>query len=87
MAELVREFLHRIVDEHGAVFAIFDFGSRRANGQWEGWLQFQTADTVYLSTSETVQSNRRALEHWANHLSPVYLEGAFRRPRLSAGGS
>jgi len=28
---------------------------------------------------ETTQSNRQALEYWANGLEPIYLEGAFSR--------
>ena len=57
-------------------------GQGRADGTWEGWIEFHPTDANHaiLSTEqETSQPNRTALEYWAAGLEPIYLEGAFAR--------
>jgi hypothetical protein len=59
-------------------------GDERADGTWEGWLEFQSADAKrpsMLTEQETSQPNRTALEYWADGLEPAYLEGAFARAK------
>jgi len=59
------------------------FGRPRADGTWEGWLEFVAigADVVLRTEQETTQSNRQGVAYWALGLEPAYLEGAFARAR------
>jgi hypothetical protein len=57
-------------------------GLERADGTWEGWIEFHPTDATQpiLSTDqETSQPNRAAPEYWADGLEPIYLEGAIAR--------
>lgn len=56
-------------------------GRERADGIWEGWLEFVPDDgsVVLRSQRETTQSNFAALEYWASGLTQVYLVGALER--------
>lgn len=56
-------------------------GRARSDGTWEGWLEFLPDDgsAVIRSSRETTQPNLVDTEYWATGLTPVYLEGAFRR--------
>ena len=61
-------------------------GRIRSDGMWEGWIKFiDLADDERLKTGiETMQSSERAFRYWAAGISPVYLDGAFRRARSRA---
>jgi hypothetical protein len=66
----------------GAVnYVVHVCGQDRADGTWEGWLEFHPTGTgsILSTDQETSQPNRTALEYWADGLEPVYLEGAFAR--------
>lgn len=56
-------------------------GRERADGAWEGWLEFVPDDgsVVLRSQRETTQSNLAALEYWASGLTQIYLVGALER--------
>ena len=55
-------------------------GRIREDGLWEGWIEFERNDGILMRTErETTQPNRTDLAYWATGLTPVYLEGAFRR--------
>ena len=56
-------------------------GRLRDDGLWEGWIEFvREADGhTWTTDTETTQPNRTDLVYWASGLTPVYLEGAFRR--------
>ncbi len=56
-------------------------GQERADGTWEGWLEFHPSGggSILRTDQETSQPNRTALEYWADGLEPVYLEGALAR--------
>ena len=70
-----------LVSSATTTYAVHVCGQERADGTWEGWLEFQPSGTgPILSTGpETSQPNRAALEYWADGLEPVYLEGALAR--------
>lgn len=58
------------------------YGKPRADGMWEGWLEFVPASaelSVLRTSRETKQPDRRALEYWASGLEPLYSAGAFGR--------
>jgi hypothetical protein len=56
-------------------------GGKRADGLWEGWLEFVPHDgsIALRSQRETTQPSLADLEYWAAGLTPVYLEGALAR--------
>jgi hypothetical protein len=87
MAELIQEYSTPIIDESRAVYIARAYGQERADGTWEGWLEFRPEDGrgrgVLRTGQETSQPNRTALEYWASGLEAVYFEGAFLRAASS----
>ena len=82
MAELIHQHVSPLVDAGGRTYAVAVFGEARADGTWEGWIEFHPADAaqpIRRTARETSQPNRAALVYWASGLEPVYLEGAFAR--------
>lgn len=65
------------------------YGKRRADGIWEGWLEFHPSDSsgpVLCTPEETSQPSHNAIEYWAFGLEPVYLEGALARAQRRLPG-
>jgi hypothetical protein len=62
-------------------YAVHVCGQERADGTWEGWIEFHPsgAGPILRTEQETSQPNRAALEYWADGLEPIYLEGALAR--------
>lgn len=62
-------------------YAVHVCGEQRADGTWEGWIEFHPSGlkSILRTDQETSQPNRAALEYWADGLEPVYLEGALAR--------
>lgn len=81
MAEVIADLPYRIVDPNGREFFASVAAAQRHDGTWQGWLEFvPLSDAEPLVTStETTQSNRASLEHWASALEDTYVQGAFRR--------
>src|SRR5215469_2747411 len=78
---LIREHFTRVVSGN-TTYIVHVCGQERANGNWEGWIEFHPTDASQpiLSTErETSQPNRTALEYWADGLEPIYLDGALAR--------
>jgi hypothetical protein len=65
----------------GRVYRAKACGRGRADGTWEGWLEFESVDgeLVWRTSRETTQPNLPDLEYWATGLSSVFLEGALHR--------
>jgi hypothetical protein len=63
------------------LYAAEVWGEQRADGLWEGWVEFVPTDggPVLNTDRETSQSNLQALTYWATGLQPIYLEGALAR--------
>jgi hypothetical protein len=80
MSEII-EHLPYITDTQGRVYYVSVAGNRRADGEWEGWLEFVPLDEydAFITPTETTQSNRGALQHWAEALTETYVQGAFTR--------
>lgn len=80
-AQVLRTFDERIPGPDGLEYVIKICGRLRADGKWEGWVEFvpQGSGPVLRSRRETTQSNLRSLEDWAARLRRVYLEGALAR--------
>lgn len=81
MSELINDLDRRIVDEAGGEYYVSAAGELGPDGRWKGWLEFVPTDdsAVLVSPTETHQSTRAALAHWATTLTDTYLEGAFAR--------
>jgi hypothetical protein len=82
MAQLIHRHSTVVRGFEDAPYEALTFGAQRADGTWEGWIEFQplTAAGAHRSTDrETTQPNLEALAYWASGLEPVFLEGAFER--------
>ncbi len=81
---VIREHTSRLVED-GATYVASICGAERADGTWEGWIEFHPAPSssqpIWRTDQETSQPNRAAIEYWADGLEPIYLEGAFARAR------
>lgn len=81
MPETVANFDTPVQDRFGERYAAKACGRQRADGLWEGWIEFEnmaSAD-VLRTQRETTQSELEDLRYWASGLTPVYLEGALDR--------
>ena len=81
MPETVANFDTPVQDRFGERYAAKACGKVRADGLWEGWIEFENlAGTEVLRTQrETTQSQLDDLRYWASGLTPIYLEGALDR--------
>jgi hypothetical protein len=81
MAEVLREFDATLTDSCGVRYHAHACGAPGRQGLWDGWIEFIPLDGGWpiRSGRETTQPNRDDATYWANGLSEVYLEGAFRR--------
>jgi hypothetical protein len=83
-AELIHEHSTRVKDLDGTTYVARVCGKGRADGTWEGWLEFHPTDghqPMLRTGRETSQPNRVSIEYWASGLEPIYLDGAFARAR------
>src|SRR5262245_49622749 len=90
MAELIREHSTSVVGEDGTTYVVRIWADERADGTWEGWLEFDPKDrsrALLRTERETSQPNRAAVDYWATGLEPVYLDGAFARARPAAAAA
>lgn len=80
---LVREY-PMIVTAANRDYRVRICALERADGTWEGWLEFHPQDRGLSrrTAQETSQPNLTALEYWADGLEPVYIEGAFERAKI-----
>lgn len=80
-AETLVEYPSSLIGEDGKVYQARACGRRRADGLWEGWVEFEREDgeVAVRTERETTQPNRTDLAYWAAGLTAVYLEGAFGR--------
>jgi hypothetical protein len=64
-------------------------GRERADGLWEGWIEFDATDgaETLRSERETTQPNLADLKYWATGLSDVYLEGVMARILTRSGAA
>ena len=71
----------------GSTYKARVIGFERADGKWEGRVEFQSPSGKTITTGhETTQPNLTDLEYWATGLEQIYLEGALQRA-LRAGKS
>jgi hypothetical protein len=82
MALVVRR-LESLAATDGSVYTVRICGRQRADGVWEGWIEFDPDDgsPALRTPRETTQPKLTDLEYWATGLTETYLEGAFERAR------
>ena len=83
MAELIYKHPTTVKDGDTTYFARV-YGRERADGTWEGWIEFRPADKgkpLLRTGQETSQPSRVTTEYWALGLEPIYLDGALVRAR------
>lgn len=76
--------LSTMYSENARRYRVAIEGLERDDGTWAGRLVFRDGVDVRSTGPETSQANREALEYWATGLEYIYLEGAFRRARMSS---
>ena len=84
MPQLIQEYTQQIADKNGLTYKVCVYGEPRADGTWEGWLEFKPSNAtqpILRTERETTQPDKTALAYWASGLEPLYLEGAFARAR------
>jgi hypothetical protein len=86
MSELIADLELRVVDQSGREYFVNVAAELTANGRWAAWLEFVPLDNTepLLTDTETYQSTREDVTHWASTLSDVFVQGAFARARAEA---
>jgi len=81
MAQTLVQFDTPVVRADGTLYRACACGHERADGLWEGWIEFTSDATgeVVRTVRETTQPNLTDLTYWATGLGAVYLEGALAR--------
>lgn len=80
MAEVLVDFDVRLAGPDGRIYEPQACGRERADGLWEGWIEFVAPEGEPKRTGrETTQPNRDDLMYWAQGLTATYLEGALDR--------
>lgn len=68
------------ITRDGAKYHARALGFQRADGMWEGRVEFHNGSGPVISTGhETTQPNLTDLQYWATGLERIYLEGALQR--------
>ena len=88
MTELIHEHSARVEGDGGERYTARIMGARRADGTWEGWIEFRPergGGEALRTGAETSQPDRAALDYWAGGIEPLYLEGALARAKRGRG--
>ena len=84
MREIIIPFLTTVTTESDSTeYQVRAVGNQRADGIWEGHIEFQSDSGERLMTGlETTQTDATALEEWASSLAGIYVDSALRRARM-----
>jgi hypothetical protein len=80
--EIIQQYATTVQAPGGGVYTPQVRGEQRADGTWEGWIEFHAAagsGPILRTGRETTQPDRDALAYWASGLEPLYFEGALAR--------
>lgn len=80
MVELIADLDPVVTDSEGRQY-FATVVAELVGPRWEAWLEFVPTDDSdpLLTDTETHQSSREDVVHWAEVLDDVYIQGAFRR--------
>ncbi|HSP35440.1 MAG TPA: hypothetical protein VLU46_14090 [Thermoanaerobaculia bacterium] len=81
MREIIIPFVPRVTGEDGTRYRVRVLGHQRADGIWEGQLEYSHDGLRLLTGVETTQFTNEALEQWATTLDPIYVLRALSRAR------
>jgi hypothetical protein len=70
-----------VIGENGVHHRVRVIGHERADGIWEGQIEFSHDGTRLVTGIETTQFTNEALEQWATTLDPLYVQHALTRAR------
>jgi hypothetical protein len=79
MREIIIPLPSSIVE--GVSHRVRVIGHERADGIWEGVIEYLHEGTRLVTGVETTQTNADALEYWASGLERFYIDSALRRAR------
>ena len=79
MREMVIPYAYIVSSPDGSAYRARVIGHERADGIWEGVIEFSRDKTRLITKIETTQANAGALEYWAMGLEEVYVENALTR--------
>ena len=84
MREIIIPVLTTVAtDSDSTEYQVRAVGNQRADGIWEGHIEFHSDSGERLVTGlETTQTDATALEEWASSLARIYVDGALRRARM-----
>lgn len=93
LEQVLRRIAEPVAGQDGADYTAVVCGRQRGDGRWEAWLEFapRGSGPVLRSVRETTQPDLLLLQHWADLLSRIYVQGALERtlnlqkPRRFAG--
>ncbi len=81
MREIIIPFSPRVIGSDGTHHRVRVIGHERADGTWEGQIEFSHDGSRLVTGVETTQFTNEALEQWAITLDPVYVQRALTRAR------
>ena len=89
MSELIADLDKRVRDEEtGEEYFVNVVGAELADGRWEAWIEFVplSDNEPLLTGTETHQHKRGDIVRWADHVTDVYIQGAFERAAAATEG-
>lgn len=81
MREIIVPYAYIVSSPDGSAYRARVIGHERADGIWEGVIEFASNRRRLITRVETTQPNAGALEYWATGLEDVYVENALTRAR------
>lgn len=79
MREIIIPFVPRVIGDDGVRYRVRVIGHQRADGIWEGHLEFSHDGRRLVTAVETTQFTNESLERWATTLDPIYVQHALSR--------
>jgi len=88
MADVIADVDTTVTSPDGREYYV-QVAAEQVGAVWEGWLEFVPVDDsldVLLTRTETTQPTRDDVLRWSTTLTPVFLEGAFKRAVRETSG-
>jgi hypothetical protein len=88
MADVIADVDTTVKAADGSEYYV-QVAAEQVGAVWEGWLEFVPLDDsldVLLTRTETTQPTRDDVVRWSTTLTPVFLQGAFKRAVRETSG-
>lgn len=89
MADVIADVQTTVTSTEGREYYV-QVAAEHAGEVWKAWLEFVPVDDdldVLLTGTETTQPTRDDVVRWSTTLTPVFLQGAFKRAVRATTGS